>query len=47
MFVTLKSCVNVRADGTVPTAMASVSTFPETIGVDVPGWLFDPGVTEK
>jgi hypothetical protein len=46
-FFTVKTLVNVRADGTVPSASESEFTFPEAIGVLVPTWTADPGVAEK
>ena len=47
MFLTVKTVVNVLAEGTVPKARASVSTSPLAISVGVPGWTAVPGVTRK
>ena len=46
-FLIVNTLVNVRADGTVPNASESESTFPEAIGVLVPACTAEPGVTEK
>jgi hypothetical protein len=46
-FVTRKTLVKVRADGTVPKSRESASTFPLATGVDVPGWTAVPADTEK
>ncbi len=46
-FVIVKTFVNVRAEGTVPNESDNESTLPEAIGVLVPAWTADPGVTEK
>ena len=44
-FLTVKTLVNVRADGTRPNARARVSTSPVAIGVDVPTCTALPGAT--
>jgi hypothetical protein len=46
-FVTRKTFVNVRAEGTRPKSTVSASTFPLATGVEVPGCTALPGVTEK
>src|SRR5215208_2966580 len=46
-FVTRKTLVNVRAEGTVPKSTESASTLPLATGVDVPGWTAVPDETEK
>jgi hypothetical protein len=46
-FVTRKTLVNVRADGTVPNASDMLSTLPLATGVDVPGCTAVPGEAEK
>jgi hypothetical protein len=46
-FLIVNTLVNVRAEGTVPNERESESTLPEAIGVLVPAWTAEPGVTEK